>query len=168
MELLTKEALVFFRPVKSLFKSYCRAFMINKDSMSTKVEQNSELDDENQGTCTDLIISSRVTTVTRSASLHTASKSEVANSQNPCPTLGDRTDLQRLPEQTKQGLFNESVCTRCTGSSSESELNSWFDIYEEKQMQHKITNAQVELNLPNDDTSLVDGLLTTTLCSTEL
>lgn len=70
--------------------------------MSTKVEQNSELDDKNQGTCTDLIISSQITTVTRSASLQTASKSEVANSQNRCPTLGDRTDLQRLPEQTKQ------------------------------------------------------------------
>lgn len=163
MELLTKEALVFFRPVKSKFKSYCKAFMVNKDSMSTNIEENSEQDD--QGTCTGLIIS-QVTTVTRSASLQTASKTEVANSQNPCPTLGDRTDLQRLPERTKQGLFKESVCTRC--SSSESELNSWFDIYQEKQMQHKITNAQVELNLPNDDTSLVNGLLTTTLCSTEL
>lgn len=167
MELLTKEALVFFRPVKSKFKSYCRAFMVNKDNMSTKVEQNSDQDHKNQGTCTGLIIS-QVMTVTRSASLQTASKTEVANSQNPCPTLGDRTDLQRLPEQTKQGLFNESVCTRCTSSSSESELNSWFDIYQEKQMKHKITNAQVELNLPNDDTSLVNGLLTTTLCSTEL
>ena len=163
MEMLTKEASVFFRPVKSKFKSCCRPFMVNNDSMSTKGAQNRQQDDKDQGICSGLIIS-QVITVTRSASLQTASKTEGANSQNPCPTLRERTDHQRLQEETKQHLFNETVSTRCTGSSSESNLNSWFDIYQED----KITNAQVKrLNLPNDDTRLVNGLLTTTLCSTE-
>ena len=167
MEMLTKEALVFFRPVKSKFKSCCRPFMVNNDSMATKGAQNRQQDDKDQGICSGLIIS-QVITVTRSASLQTASKTEGANSQNPCPALRERTDHQRLQEETKQHLFNEAVSTRCTGSSSESKVNSWFDIYQGKQMQHKITNAQVKLNLPNDDTRLVNGLLTTTLCSTEL
>lgn len=167
MGLLTEEALVFFQPVKSKLKSYCRPFMTNNDSMATKVQQNRQQDDKDEGICTGLMIS-QVITVTRSESRQTALKMEGANIQNPCPTLGERTDQQTSPEETKQGLFTGTVCTRCTDGSSESKLNSWLDIYQQKQMQHKITNAPVKLNLPNDDTRLVNGLLTTTLCSTEL
>lgn len=166
MGLLTKEAVAFFRPVKSKLKSCCRPFMVNNDNMATSVEQNRQQDDKDHS----VQIISQVIAVTRRASLQTASKilTEGTDSQNPCPTLQERTDHQRLPEETKQRLFNETVFTQCTDSRSESKPNSWFNIYQEKQMQHKITNAQVEFKLSDDETRLVNGLLTTTLCSTEL
>jgi len=100
--------------------------------------------------------------------LQATSKTEGANSQNLFPTPQERTDHERLSGETKQRSFNETVFTQCTDGSSESELNSWYNVCKEKQMQHKITNAQVKLNLSDDETRLINGLLTTTLCSTEL
>lgn len=164
MGLLTKEAALLLRPVKRKFKRCCRPFMVNNKSMSTSAEQNRQQHDKDHSG----LITSQVIAVRRSASLQTASKTEDANRQNPGPTLGERIDHQRLPEETKQRLFNETVCPRWTDSSSDSKQNSWLDCYQEKQIQHKITNAQVELNLSDDETRLVNGLLTTTLCSTEL
>ena len=163
MGLLTKEALAFFRPVKSKLKSCCRPFMVNNDNMAS-VEQNRQQDDKDHSTQ----IISQVIALTRSASLQTTSKTEGANSQNPCPILQERTDHRRLPEETKQRLFNEICFTQCKDSSSESKPNLCLNIYREKQMQHKITNAQVKLNLSDHETRLVNELLTTTLCSTEL
>ena len=163
MRLLTKEAVVFFRPVKRKLKSCCRPLMVNNDNMAASVEQNRQEDDK------DHQLIPQVIAVTSSASLQTASKTEGANRQNPRPTLGERTDHhERLPGETNQHLFNETLCTRWTYSSSESKRNTSFDIYQAKQMQHKITNAQVKVNLSDDETRLVNGLLTTTLCSTEL
>ena len=131
--------------------------------MATNVEQDRQQDDKDHSGQT----ISQVIGVRNSASLQTASQREGANSQNPSPTLGERIDHQRLPE-TKKPLFNETVCTWWTDSSCDSKQNSWLDLYQEKQMQQKVTNAQVDVNLSNDETRLVNGLLTTTLCSTEL
>ena len=164
MGLLTKEAVVFFRPVKRKFKRCCRPSMVNNDSMSTSLEKNRQQDDKDHN---DLIIS-QVIAERSPASLQTASKAEGASSQNTGPTLGERIDHQRLPEETKQRFLNETVCTRWTDSSSDSKQYPWLDLYQVNQMQHKLTNAQVELNLSGDETRLVNGLLTTTLCSTEL
>ena len=164
MGLLTKEAVVFFRPVKRKLKRCCRPFNVNNDSMATNVEQDRQQDDKDHRGQT----ISQVIGVRSSASLQTASQREGAISQNPSPTLGEKLDHQRLPEETKQRLFNETVCTRWRDSSSDSKQNSWLDLYQQKQMQQKVTHAHVELNLSNDETRLVNGLLTTTLCSTEL
>ena len=164
MGFLTKEAVLFFRPVKRKLKRCCRPFIVNNDSMATNVEQDRQQDDKDHNG----LMTSQVIVVRSSASLQTALKTEGAKSQNLGLTLGERIDHQRLPEETKQRLFNETLRTRWTDSSSDSKQNSWLDLYQEKQMQQKVTNAQVELNLSDDDTRLVNGLLTTTLCSTEL
>ena len=161
MGLLTKEAVVFFGPVKRKFKR-C---MANNDSMATKGEQNRQQDDKDHSR----LIISQVIAVRGPANLQiTASETEGANSQNPGPAFGERIDHQRLLEETERRFFNETVCTRWKDSSSDLKQNSWLDLYQEKQMHHKITNAQDELSLPDDETRLVNGLLTTTLCSTEL
>ncbi|KAJ7386364.1 hypothetical protein OS493_008486 [Desmophyllum pertusum] len=92
--------------------------------------------------------------------------------QHTCLHFGKRIDQHRLAlisEETEQDLFRGTQCIRGVDSSSESTL--WVDIYHEKQMHHykKIPVADFKLvNLNSDDTRLVNGLLTTTLCSTEL
>jgi len=127
--------------------------MVNNRNMAS-VEQNRQQDDRDHSAQ----IISQV--------LQATSKTEGANSQNLFPTPQERTDHERLSRETKQRSFNETVFTQCTDGSSESKLNSC--VCKEKQMQRKITNAQVKLNLSDDETRLVNGLLTTTLCSTEL
>ena len=132
--------------------------------MATNVEQDRQQDDKDHSGQT----ISQAIGVRSSTSLQTASQREGAIIQNPSPALGERLDHQRLSEETKQRLFNETVCTRWRDSSSDSKQNLWLDLYQEKQMQQKVTHAHVELKLSNDETRLVNGLLTTTLCSTEL
>lgn len=92
------------------------------------------------------------------------------NIHNPRLLLTERISQKRHSEETEQGLFKAGIfCTRCVDNSSESIEKTWFNVYQEELMKHKISCAQFKLiYLNNNGTRLVDGLLTTTLCSTEL
>lgn len=145
--------------------------------MAAKPEQNRQQVDKDEG-----ISSSdcQTTIPERKESFQTPQSGGVMNMghrpppsiHNPCRPLGERIGQQRLAIQseaeTEQGVFKGTFCTRCV-SSSESIEKTLFDVYREEKMKHRISCAQFKLvYLNNTDTRLVDGLLTTTLCSTEL
>lgn len=166
MGLLTKEALDFFVHKKSKFKSCCKNLTKGNDNMASKLEQNKQQDHKDKGITSDIMSQVIITATSKSQkSLQTASQVDDATDFQTPPSLllGERIEQQGLSEETEQNLFNGTFCTRCVDNSSESR----FDIYQERNM-HKITDAQVNLNMNDDDTRLVNGLLTTTLCSTEL
>ena len=55
-------------------------------------------------------------------------------------------------------------------STSDARSKSWFDLYQEQHLQQSISFhlKQFEVLADESETRIVDGLLTTTLCSTEL
>ncbi|KAJ7386365.1 hypothetical protein OS493_008487 [Desmophyllum pertusum] len=164
MGLIRKEALTFIVAKKSTFKSFYKPFVKSKGKMATEEEKSGQQVDKDEG-----IVVSQIIITTGTKSLQTVSEMGGAKIANPCLPLGERIEqniLSLLSEETEQDLFSGTFCTR-----SEATLKTWFDIYQEKQMHHyqKITVAEFKLvNDDNDDTRLVNGLLTTTLCSTEL
>lgn len=167
MGLITKEALTFIVAKKSTFKSFYKPFVKTKGKMATEEEKSGQQVDKDEG-----IVVSQIIITTGTKSLQTVSEMGGAKIPNPCLPLGERIEqniLTLLSEETEQDLFRGTQCIRGVDSSSESTL--WVDIYHEKQMHHykKIPVADFKLvNLNSDDTRLVNGLLTTTLCSTEL
>ncbi|XP_078353276.1 uncharacterized protein LOC144638042 [Oculina patagonica] len=170
MGLLTKEALDFFAHKRITLKNCCKNFMKSNDKMATKLEQDKQQVHKDKVITSDIVSQVKITATSKSQKcLQTTS--QVGNASlllPPSLLLGERIEQQGLSQETEQNLFNETFCTLCVDNSSES--RTWFDIYQERNMQlhHKITAAQFNLNMSSDDTRLVNGLLTTTLCSTEL
>lgn len=176
MGILTKQA---------YFKIYCKLFMRSK----VKIPRQSTvtgLVDKNDGTSSNRTPCKATANIpTRGKCLEDSRRDETSTEQTPplsntshvCPTLEERADQQSLSspsEETSKDFYkNTSQSIRYEKpSSTESQLNwTWFDISESRQMKHSHTittalNQLVELN--KNDTRLVNGLLTTTLCSTEL
>lgn len=91
-----------------------------------------------------------------------------------CLPFGEKSDKHRwslsLSEETERDLLNETpVCSRCVESRSKSPGNTRLDGHQQNLMQHKKSCTDFRpVNLNSEDTRLVDGLLTTTFCSTEL
>lgn len=147
--------------------------------MATKAEQNRKQVDKNEGnsnnTMSQTIIMERKESSQTSVSgvAMVTERRPHPSIHNPCLPFGERTDQQRLPlllsEETERPLFNGMLSTQCEDSSSKSLGKTRFDVHQQEQMLHKISSTDFKLvNLNSDDTRLVDGLLTTTLCSTEL
>lgn len=134
--------------------------------MATKLKRDKK--QESKDDIASDIIMAEVCATRTSRSLQTASEvGNVTDFQTSSLLLGERIDRQKLSEETEQALFNKPFCPRWVDSSTESRLQTGFDIYHERKMQHKITTT-AQVNINSDDTRLVNGLLTTTLCSTEL
>lgn len=86
------------------------------------------------------------------------------NNPNSCVRLEERLVHRKLSLPCGR-VEEQLVYTRCVEvSSGEDRYEAWFDLYQEEQSQETRFDS---LN-DHSETRLVDGLLTTTLCSTEL
>ena len=150
--------------------------------MATKVEKNAKQVDNDEGNNNNNFVISQTITAERNESFKTSmsgvaiftERRPLPSIHNTCLPFGERIDQQTwsllLSEETEPDLFNETFCSRCIDSSSKSQGKIRFcDSHRQERMQHKKSSTDFKLvNLNSDDTRLVDGLLTTTLCSTEL
>ena len=167
MGLLTKQALDFFVHKKSKCRSCCMNFMKRNGYLAAKQERGKQQDRKHQSISTDIIMG-QVSIKTTSKNLRMSPEVGGANDiQTPSLPFEDQINQRRFSEETQQDLIYRTFCTRID-SGSEVRLQTWFDIHQERKMPHMITASQVNLHMNNDDTRLVNGLLTTTLCSTEL
>jgi len=87
--------------------------------------------------------------------------------------FAERSDQPTLPlslsEETEPALFNETFCSRCAEGRSKTQGKTRSESNRQEEMHHKICSTDFkQVNLNIDDTRMVNGLLTTTLCSTEL
>lgn len=179
MGLLTKKALdsVSSLPNRKNLKDSFKSLMKYKTKKAARPEQNRQQVNKDEGTSNN---DSQATVSTRKDSLQTPRGVGVMNMghgppsriHSSCLTLSEgmcQKSLNLSSEETEQSLLKGTFSTRCVVSSSESIEETWFDIYQGKQMKQKMSGAQFKLfYFNNNDTRFVDGLLTTTLCSTEL
>lgn len=154
-----------------------------KDKMATKVKQNAKKVDKDEGSNNNNNFVMPQTIITERKEGFKTSMSGVAivtkrrqlpsSHSSTCLPVGERTDQNRLSlllsEESEPDLFNKTFCSRCDEGRSKSQGYTRFDAYRQGQMHHKIYSTDFKhVNFNSDDTRLVDGLLTTTLCSTEL
>ena len=152
--------------------------------MATKVRQNAKQVDNDEGNNNNKNFVAPQTIIAERKEGFKTSLSGVAivtyrtplpSNRNTCPPFGERTDPHRLSlslsdlEETERDFFNETICSQCVESRAKSPGNTRHTRRQEL-MQHKrsCSTDLRPINLKSDDTRLVDGLLTTTLCSTEL
>jgi len=148
--------------------------------MATKVKQNANQVDKDEANNNNIFFMSQPTiTAERKEDLKTSmSGVAIVTERKPfqsihsmCLPFGGRIDQHRLSllpsEKTEPDLFNETCCSQCGDNSSKSQGKTRFDARRQEQMQICSTDFKL-VNLNSGDTRLVDGLLTTTLCSTEL
>ena len=178
-----EETLGSLAPLKNML----RKFFV-KSKVMTQRKQNSQqvMSDKDQEpiTCKDQGISDDIvmfqTIISRKLSTKSLETSICAqneapqNNSNSCLHLEERI-VQRKISLPSGKVEEEVFYTQCVDvrSSSESRVKPCFEpLYLEEQIHRKITSSQFHLvyNLDygHSDTRLVDGLLTTTLCSTEL
>lgn len=149
--------------------------MKSKDKMATKVEQNAKQVGKDEASNNNNFMMSQSATAERKEGLKTSmSGVAIVKGRKPlgtCLPFGGRIDQHRLSllpsEKTEPDLFNETFCSQCVDNSSKSQGKTRFDARRQEQMQICSTDFKL-VNLNSGDTRLVDGLLTTTLCSTEL
>lgn len=141
--------------------------------MNINKEQRAQDDDKDEDIRKNIILSQFINT-SKSVSLQTSSK-EVGHEKisNTSPHKGERKEYQRLPlvsEQKEQSLIRGSFSNEYYHSiSPENRLNMYFDVHRAKKTDQEINKDQFQLiDLNENDTQLVNGLRTTTLCSTEL
>ena len=150
----------------------CKHLTKRKDKMATKVRQNAKQVDNDEGN--NIVERKESFKTSMSDAVATVTKRRpLPGIHSTCLPFGERTGQHGLSlllsEETERGLFNETFCSRCVESRSKSTGNKSLDAHRQELMQHKKSCTDYRLvDLNSDETRLVDGLLTTTLCSTEL
>ena len=159
-------------PFKTMFKTL-KLLVKNKDRIAAREKKNGRQNviDKDQRSNSDIFMYHTIISRTASSSLETSHKKKSQNNSNTCLRVEERIVQRKLSlpcGKVEQELFY----SRCVDvSSSECRHKTLFDLYEEKHTQEKITTSQFQLFealKDHSDTRLEDGLLTTTLCSTEL
>ena len=168
--LKAEESLVSLATFKNMFKTW-KLSVKSKDKIATQEKQTRQqfVVDKDQDISDNAVMLQTI--ISRSSkSIGTSQSKVLQNNQNSCLRLEERIVHRKLSLPSGK-VEQELFYSRCVDvSSSETNLNL-FDLYQERHIQEKITFSQFELvyNLnDHSDTRLVDGLLTTTLCSTEL
>ena len=161
----------------------CKHLTKRKDKMATKVRQNAKQVDNDEGNNNnDSFVVPETIIVERKEGFKPSMSDAVATvtKRRPLPGIhstclpfGERTGQHGLSllltKETERDLFNETFCSRCVESRSKSTGNTSLDAHRQELMQHKKSCTDFRLvDLNSDVTRLVDGLLTTTFCSTEL
>ena len=139
--------------------------------MATKVRQNAKQVDNDEGN--NIVERKESFKTSMSDAVATVTKRRpLPGIHSTCLPFGERTGQHGLSlllsEETERDLFNETFCSRCIESRSKSTGNTSLDAHRQELMQHKKSCTEYRLVVNSDETRLVDGLLTTTLCSTEL
>ena len=161
-------------PLKNMFKSW-KFFVKSKDKIMSHGKQNRQefMTGKDQGISDGVVMFQTIVSRSLSTkSLETSQSEAPQDNPNSCLRLEERI-VQRKFSLPSGKVEEELFYTRCVDvSSSDSRLKTCFEpLYLEEQIHRKITSSQFHLiyNLDDhSDTRLVDGLLTTTLCSTEL
>lgn len=174
MEHFTKEILALFVKSTKTLTSSSEFFTNTVKKMNINKEKRAQDEDQDEDISKDIILPQIIIT-SRGVSFKRSSK-EVEHVVRIChtsPPKGEREDYQRLPlvsEQTKQSLRRGSFSSECIRSiSAETRQNMCFNVHWEKKIGLEISKDQFQLvDLNENDTRLVNGLRTTTLCSTEL
>lgn len=149
--------------------------------METKEKQTAKQVDKDKGNNNN--VKCQTITAERKESFKTSTSGvAIATERRPLPIIQDHscclffgkrsvqpTLFLLLSEETEPALFNETFCSRCAKIRSNTQGKTRSDAYRQEKMHHKICSTDLKhVNLNNNDTRVVNGLLTTTLCSTEL
>ena len=152
--------------------------------MATKVRQNAKQVDNDEGNNNNnsfvvpgIIIAGRkegFKTSMSDAMATVTKRRPLPGIHSTCLPFGERTGHHGLSlllsEEAERDSFNETLGSQCLESRSKSPGNTSIDAHRQELMPaHKKSYTEFRLvDLNSDETRPVDGLLTTTLCSTEL
>lgn len=161
-----EETLGSATPFKTMFKTL-KLLVKNRDRVTVREKKKRQHNaiDKDQRTSSDPIMFQTIISRSR---LETSQSKTPQNNLNTCLRVEERI-VQRKLSLPCGKVKEEMFYSRCVDvRSSESRHKTLFDLYEEKHTHERITTSQFHALEDHSDTRLVDGLLTTTLCSTEL